>query len=246
MKMENRYLFIADEKGDPGLVSGASNNLVFGGFVVAEIELSKVIEVWQDFKREICGTQDVELKSEHFFASRSKNNPISVRSPEKRRELAMKGFERIFSIQSVAPLAYCVFKDRSSIALKVESNKGNQKIDADVIWVTPFGLFAVFLKHRQATGQVWWDGVSSRKEQEKKNADWQQLKRASKAGSEIQAIDDEILFLDSKESEAIQIADFLCGVLWQAMKGDEVFILRFLDKYRARTRRDGLRIVIIE
>jgi hypothetical protein len=119
MKMVNRYLFIADEKGDPGLVSGASNNLIFGGFVVAEIELPKVIEIWQEFKREICGTQDVELKSEHFFASRSKNNPISVRSPEKRRELAMNGFEHILSIPSVAPLSYCVFKNRTSDALKV-------------------------------------------------------------------------------------------------------------------------------
>jgi hypothetical protein len=246
MNKENRYYFIADEKGDPGLVPGASRNLIFGGFVVAESELPQVIKVWNDFKSNTCGTCKVELKSEHFFASRSKNNPIIVRSPEKRREIAMNGFECIFSINSVAPLAYCLFKDQASKALIVESSRGNPKIDADVFWIAPFGLFALFLAHKQATGQVWWDGVSGQVEQEKKNFDWQQLKHASKLGSEIRMIDDEILFLESRESEAIQIADFLCGVLWQAMKGDEIFISPFLDKYSAQKRRDGLGILILE
>lgn len=246
MNRGRRYLFIADEKGDPGLALGASDNLVFGGYVVVESELSRVVNVWQEFKTDTCGTSDVELKSEHFFASRSKHNPLSERNREKRRALAMKGFELIYSNQFVAPLAYCVFKNRASGALIVKSKSGNSKIDVDTIWVSPFGLFALFLTHKGATGQVWWDGVSGRQEEDKKNSDWQKLKRAPGTKKEIQAIDDEILFLDSKESEAIQVADFLCGVLWQAMKGDEVFLAQFLEKYSMQTRRDGLGFVIIE
>ena len=140
MTRARRYLFIADEKGDPGLAPGASSNMVFGGYVVVESELSKVVRVWQEFKTDTCGTSDVELKSEHFFASRSRHNPLSVRNPEKRRAMARKGFELIYSNRSVAPLAYCVFKNRASKALIVESKNGNPKIDADTIWVSPFGL----------------------------------------------------------------------------------------------------------
>ncbi len=246
MESKKRYLFITDEKGDPGLASGASDNLVFGGYVVDESELSNVIRVWRKFKADVCETSDVELKSEHFFASRSKHNPLSERNREKRRDIAMKGFELIYSNRSVAPLSYCVFKNRASDALKVESKNKNYKIDADTIWVAPFVLFGLFLTNKRATGQVWWDGVSGQKEEDKKNSAWQKLKCNPLARKEIQAIDGEILFLDSKESEAIQVADFLCGVLWQAMKGDEIFLARFLEKYDPRTRRDGLGIVLLE
>ncbi len=63
---------------------------------------------------------------------------------------------------------------------------------------------------------------------------------------ELQQVADKIMFLNSKENEPIQVADFLCGVLWQAMDGDEVYLSRFLGKYDARERRDGLGIMIIE
>ncbi len=228
------------------MAPGASDNLVFGGYVVIEAELPKVVESWQKFKTDTCGTSNVELKSEHFFASRSRQNPLVVRNPEKRRQMAMEGFEIIYSIPSIAPLAYCVFKERASSSLIIESKKGNPKIDADTIWVAPFGSFSLFLAKKHATGQVWWDGVSGQQEQDKKNRDWQKLKRTPGGRKEIQTIDDEILFLDSKENEAIQVADFLCGVLWQAMQGDESFLAHFQDKYSAQKRRDGLGIIIIE
>lgn len=241
-----RYLFIADEKGDPGMVTGASDNLVFGGYVVIESELPNVVKLWRRFKADTCGTSDVELKSEHFFASRSRHNPLVVRNPQKRRKMALEGFELIYNTHSVEPLAYCVFKDRASGPLIIESKKGNPKIDADTIWVAPFGLFALFLTKKHATGQVWWDGVSGQQEQEKKNLEWQKLKRTPGARREIQTIDDKILFLDSKKSEAIQVADFLCGILWQAMGRDKAFLTRFQDKYSMRKRHDGLGIIIIE
>ncbi len=228
------------------MAPGASDNLVFGGFVVAVSELPDVVEMWRGFKVDTCGTPDAELKSEHFFASRSRHSPLVVQNREERRKMAMEGFELIYSNRSVAPLAYCVFKDRASAALTVKSKKGNPKIDADIIWVAPLVLFGLFLTRKHATGQVWWDCVSGQQEQEKKNLEWQKLKHAPEALREIQAIDDEILFLDSEKNEAIQVADFLCGILWQAMSEDEVFLARFQDKYSARRRHDGLGIVIIE
>jgi len=241
-----RYLFVADEKGDPGLAPGASSKLVFGGYVVAETELPKVEKVWRQFKVDTCGTPDVELKSEHFFASRSKHNPLLSRNQKRRRTMAMEGFELIYNIPSVAPLAYCVFKNRAPRALIVEGGSGKPKIDANNIWVVPLGAFAVFLANKRAVGQVWWDNVSGEQERVMKNSEWQTLRCAPSIKQELQAIDEEILFLDSKENEAIQVADFLCGVLWQAMNGDEVFLVRFIDKYSARIRRDGLGIIIIE
>lgn len=244
--LTEQYLFIVDEKGDPGLAHGASSNFVLGGYVVKESELPKVEDVWRQFKTETCGIPDAELKSEHFFASRSKHNPLLIRSRETRRATAMKGLELIYDIPSVAPLAYCVFKARASKELIVETQGGKQRIDTDTIWVAPFGLFAVFLKHRRASGQVLWDEVSGEQEHGKKNAEWQALKHAKGTRPELQRIANEILFLDSKANEAIQVADFLCGVLWRAMVGDEVYLSRFLSKYNARTRGDGLGIIIIE
>ena len=243
---QSRYLFIVDEKGDPGLAKGSSNKYVFGGYVVPEHELADVVSVWRQFKADVCGTPDVELKSEHFFASRSKKNPLIIRNRDRRREMAMRGFEQIFDIPTVAPLSYYVFKERASSDLIVESKRGSQKIDAEKIWVTPFALFALFLSNKHATGQVWWDDVSGEQEREKKNSEWRTLKTLQGAPPEIQSIDDEVLFLDSRENEAIQVADFLCRVLWQAMDGDEIYLARFIDKYDHKVRRDGLGIISIE
>jgi len=241
----NRYIFVVDEKGDPGLALGASKNLVIGGFVVAQNKLPKVESTWRDFKEKTCGTSEVELKSEHFFASRSKNNPLLFKSRKKRRKLAMEGFEQIYDHSSVAPLACCIFKERASNALIVPTGGNRKRIDDNTIWVAPFGLFAVFVSNKRATGQVWWDEVSGVQEAEKKNMEWQNLKRMS-GRPKLMNIDDEILFLNSHENDAIQIADLLCGVLWQAMKGDEIYLARFLEKYDAKSRGDGLGILILE
>jgi hypothetical protein len=60
------------------------------------------------------------------------------------------------------------------------------------------------------------------------------------------AIDEKIEFLGSKENEAVQVADFVCGVIWQAAEGDEAFLARLLDKYGLNATRQGLGILHIE
>lgn len=59
------------------------------------------------------------------------------------------------------------------------------------------------------------------------------------------AIDEDIRFLDSEGSEAVQIADFLCGVIWQAAEGDEAYLARLIDKYGPNASRYGLGILHI-
>ncbi len=110
-----------------------------------------------NIKSEHGGTPDVELKSEHFFASRSKNNPLLVRNREKRRVIALEGMKRIYDNTSVAPLACCVFKDRASETLIIETKSDKRKIDYDTIWIAPIGLFAIFLANKSTIGQVLWD-----------------------------------------------------------------------------------------
>lgn len=59
-------------------------------------------------------------------------------------------------------------------------------------------------------------------------------------------IDEQIEFLDSKENEVVQIADFVCGVIWQAAQGNEAFLARLVDKYGPNATRQGLGILHIE
>ena len=58
----NRYVFVADEMGTPGMAFGTSNTFVFGGYVIHERAVSKAVGVWRRIKTEMCSCADVELK----------------------------------------------------------------------------------------------------------------------------------------------------------------------------------------
>jgi hypothetical protein len=47
-------------------------------------------------------------------------------------------------------------------------------------------------------------------------------------------------------NEAVQVADFVCGVIWQAAVGDEAFLARLLDEYGPSASRQGLGIIHLE
>ena len=94
----NRYIFVADEMGTPGMAFGTSNTFVFGGYVVHERAVSEAVEVWHRIKTETCGRVDVELKWKHFFvdAIDSIGSPVLKKDLLARRGLAAWALDCLF------------------------------------------------------------------------------------------------------------------------------------------------------
>lgn len=254
----NRYIFAVDETGTPGMAPGTSNSFVFGGYVARERDLSRVTTTWRRIKQEMCGTSEVELKWKHFFVDADDPQigcPLLAKDPLARRTLAAQALDHLFHRAPIIPCVAVSRKDRASDALIVQSRKGKDKLDEEVIWVAPLGSFALFLDIRQARGKVWFDRLGSKKQEERWQADWSEQLQMVRDGKhppqfednlrKLLVIDERIEFLDSEEHEPIQVADFVCGVIWQAAEGDEAFLARLLDKYGPNATRQGLGILHI-
>jgi len=253
------YILVADEMGTPGMAPGTSNTFVFGGYVVHEDDVPQVIGAWRMIKSVMCGSAEVELKWKHFFVGADDPQidcPLLVKNPLARRHLAALGLDYLFHSASVIPVVSISRKDRATNLFIVQSRKGKDKIDDDLMWLGPVSLFAVFLDARQARGKLWFDRLGSKKHEERRQAAWSEQLRIVKAGEylpqfennlrKVLAIEEKIKFLDSQENEAVQVADFVCGVIWQAAEGDEAFLARLVDKYGPNATRQGLGILHIE
>jgi len=254
----NRYIFVADEMGTPGMAFGTSNTFVFGGYVVHERAVSEAVEVWHRIKTETCGRVDVELKWKHFFVDSDDPKfecPLTVKNPKARRNLAALALDYLFHETPLIPVVAISRKDRATDYFITQSRKGKNKIDDDLMWMGPVAQFALFLSVRQAKGKLWFDRLGSEQHETRRQAAWSEQLRMVRDGEippafegnlrKILAIDERIEFLDSAENEAIQIADFVCGVIWQAGEGDEAFLARLIDKYGPNATRQGLGILHI-
>lgn len=241
------------------MAPGTSNSFVFGGYVVHERDLSRVTEAWRSIKSEMCGSAEVELKWKHFFVDANDPQigcPLLVKNSLARRHLAALGLDYLFHNAPVLPVVAVSRKDRATNLFIVQSRKGKGKIDDDLMWLGPVGLFAVFLDARQVRGRLWFDRLGSETHEERRQAAWSEQLRIVRASEyspqfednlrKLLAIDEKIEFLGSKENEAVQVADFVCGVIWQAAEGDEAFLARLLDKYGLNATRQGLGILHIE
>ena len=245
--------------GTPGMAPGTPSSFVFGGYVVHERHVQRVVQSWRRIKRQICGTADVELKWKHFFVDADDDRigcPILEKNPQARRLLAQAALDQLFQQSPIIPLVAVSRKDRASDAFIVESKKGKPKLDHDLMWVGPVGLFAVFLQARRARGRLWFDQLGSEKHQARWQAAWSEQLRTIRDGEchpesadnlrKLLAIIERIEFFDSTKSEAVQVADFVCGVIWQAAEGDEAYLARLLDAYGPDASRQGLGIVHLE
>ena len=255
----SRYILVADEMGTPGMSPGTSNSFVFGGYVVHERDLPRAIKAWRRIKSEMCGSTEVELKWKHFFVDADDPKidcPLLVKNPVARRNLAALGLDYLFHDAPLIPVVAVSRKNRATSHFIVQSRKGKDKIDDDLMWLGPVALFAMFLNARKGRGRLCFDGLGSEKQEERRQTSWSKQLQMARSGEhppqfesnfrKILAIDDRIEFLDSKSNEAVQIADFVCGVIWQAAQGDEAFLARLVDKYGPNATRQGLGILHIE
>lgn len=252
------YILVADEMGTPGMAPGVSNTFVFGGYVIAEGRLPQAVAAWRRIKTEMCGNADVELKWKHFFVDAEDARiptPLTIKNPRSRQQLAALALDHLFRESPIIPAVAVTRKDRATEMFIVQSKKGNDKIDDDLMWFGPVGQFALFLSVKQATGKLWFDHLGSEKHEARRQTDWSSHLHRIRAGelppqvlgnlNKLLAIDEQITFLDSQTNETIQIAEFICGVIWRAAQGDEAYLAQFIDKYGSNATKQGLGILHI-
>jgi hypothetical protein len=258
MAADNRYILVMDEMGTPGMAYGTSNTYVFGGYVVAEDELDQAVGAWRQIKQELCGDADAELKWKHFFVDEDDphiRTPLRDKEAKVRRRQAVRALDGLFGQASIRPAMLIVEKDRATETLIAQSRKGKDKIDDDLIWLVPAAQFSLFLHVHRARGRLWCDSLGSEKQEQRRQAAWSEQLRMVRDGEvpdtasanlqKLLLIDDHVKFFDSRNNEAVQIADFVCGVIWAAGEGDESYLRRFIHKYGQSAGRQGLGIVHI-
>lgn len=254
----DRYLFVADEIGTPGISPVISNTFVFGGYVVNENEVQKALEAWWKIKLEICGRKNVELKWKHFFVDEHDPKfsiPLKVKNKAGRRQLASLALKDLFNKSPLLPLIAIARKDRATDALIVKSRKGKDKIDYDKMWFGPIGMFGTFLHLKKAKGKMYFDHLSPNQEKERQESWSNQLQKIREREipeelyqnlQKLLCIDERITFLDSQKYEIIQIAEFISGVIWNASEGDEEFLANFEKEYGRKAESFGLGILHIK
>jgi hypothetical protein len=254
----DRYLFVADEIGTPGISPVISNTFVFGGYVVKENEIQKALDAWRKIKLEMCGRKQVELKWKHFFVDEHDPKftiPLKVKNKADRRQLASLALKYLFNQAPLLPLVAIVSKDRATNAFIVKSKKGKDKIDYDIMWVGPIGMFATFLTLKKAQGKLCFDQLSPNQEKDRQDSWSNQLhmirvrevpQKFFENLQKLLTIDERITFLDSKKNEIIQIAEFISGVIWNAGEGDEEFLVEFESEFGRKAERVGLGILHIK
>jgi len=253
--MTKKYLFIADEMGTPGISAHTSNTFVFGGFVIEENEIEKGINIWRTIKRTVCDHEKAELKWKHFFVDENDSRfkiPLKIKSKKGRRQLAAFTLKCLFQQTPLKPLIAICRKDRATKAFIVKSRKGKDKIDYDVMWVGPIGMFSTFLALMGGKGELVFDKLSRNQERDRQDF-WSGTlqkvlnrefpKGIQKNFQRLLAIDEKIRFLDSEQNELIQIAEFVCGVIWNAGEGDEAFLAEVQENYGRDAEHVGLGIL---
>jgi len=253
----DRYLFVADEMGSPGISPSTSNTFVFGGVVFKESDLGKVIDAWRRIEIEMCGCENVELKWKHFFVDEHDPKftiPLKVKNQTGRRQLAALALKYLFHHAPLLPLIALARKDKATNAFKVKSKKGKDKIDYDTMWLGPIGMFASFLTLKAAKGRMCFDKLNKKQEEERqawwsrhlnKIEEGEYSDKILKSFQKLLTIDEEINFLDSEKNEIIQVAEFVSGVIWRAGEGDESFLVEFENEYGQKAESVGLGILHI-
>jgi len=232
------YILACDERGTSRWPSN-SKTWSLGGFVIDEKNQSELITTWTDVKWELCGNENVELKWSHFFRGRHQergDNPLIAQDGDQWRTQAKWALKKIFTSTDLIPIALYVRKDRAAEATFEIKEAGRRILDIDIIWVGILGQFAVFLASERAIGEVWFDRLGSRKEEERKQASWQNLRDGERPFNPqnqamLKNIKPELLFFDSQKEPIIQIADFVSGIVWAASEGDEEFLLQEIKRY---------------
>ena len=190
----------------------------------------------------MCVDEQAELKWSHFFQGPHQSrgtNPLLCEDPKTWREQAAWALGKLYDQPGVLPVTTYLRKDRASPAHFRPGVHGGQVLRTDLLWTALFGQFAIFLDWQDASGEVWWDQLGSRKEENGRQAEWDSLRSATHPRSPadqraVNRISPRLRFCDSATEALMQIADFVSGVIWDASEGDEDFLLQLLDQYGDR------------
>jgi hypothetical protein len=244
-----------DDRGTTNPYSG-SNTYAIGGFASHISQHPRLIRAWRAVKEELCGSSEVELKWSHFFPGAhqvNSHNPLLSENSDAWRSQAIWALGRIFSQTAAFPITTVVRKDSLNEGMLGKTPKGKTVIDIGLVFAAVQGQFALYLKqHRLPKGQIWFDQLGSMAEQERFQEGllnfYDSLDTAAMPKARVRLvrkIDPHVQFKDSNESEVIQIADFVSGVIWAAAEGDTVFLEMLLEAYAPGGKRT-YGIVIVE
>ena len=239
-----KYILACDERGTRNWPSSTST-WAFGGYIVKKTKLKELYVTWEKIKKSLCGTSEVELKWSHFFPGGHQNkndNPLLSNEVRIRREELFSALDTICSLDTFTPVTVISRKNRIEKkeyeCFFEESKKGNLLLKDEFLKVGIFGLFALFLNQVTGKGEIWMDKLGSEKEQSRLQESWVQLRNNQIQKNNnpnyfkmTQRINENIKFLDSSKEQAIQIADFISGVIWAAAEGDELFLARYEKTY---------------
>ena len=240
--MSARWLLVCDERGTTRWPSPTKTWAV-GGFIVHSSRQRAVVSAWRQTKRHLCGDSCCELKWSHFFPGRHQErdiNPLISADPEEWRDQASWAIGKLFEVPGIVPVNTYVRKDEASDAAFRQadgmSTKEYRVLDIDTLFVGPIGQFALFLIEHRGKGEIWFDGLGSEAEEQRRQHGWGELRDGEwKVNPQnhkiLKRISPQIKFLDSRTHPLVQIADFISGVIWAASEGDEVFLLQALSKY---------------
>jgi hypothetical protein len=238
MMDEESYVLVCDERGTI-LWPSSTKTWAMGGFITSFKRKEQVISVWEDVKSKLCEDKNVELKWSHFFEGRHQernHNPLLSNDPQEWRQQAKWALSMLFNKTDIVPLTTYVRKDRASVDIFRMTRKGKQVLDINLLWIPIIGQFALFLKQRDALGEIWFDQLGSRKEESRKEKQWQDVLGNlhfldPKYSAWVRRILPDLKFFDSKVEPLVQIADFVSGLTWAASEEDEEFLVQFIREY---------------
>lgn len=172
------YIMACDERGTTRWPS-SSKTWAIGGFIVGKSNKESAIVAWDKVKRQLCGQADVELKWSHFFSGyhQKSGNPLISTDPDEWRQQAKWALSTLFSSSQMLPIATVVRKDRGSNDMFMEIREDGVKIlEREVLWVGIVGQFATYLEHFKTSGEIWFDQLGSRSEEDRWQATWKRLR----------------------------------------------------------------------
>lgn len=233
------HILACDERGVTRWPS-RTRTYTMGGYAVKKSDSALIIDIWNEIKHELCGSSDIELKWMHFFPGdhqQRSENPLVSTNPGVWRRQARWSLSKLFDDANIFPITSIVQKDKTSDDSFTEKPDGRRVLNTSLIWPCTIAQFALYIKERNVErGQVWFDQLGSRVEEERLQNSWIQLLTGPwpvepQNQKLLRKIDQELKFLDSESEPIIQVADFVSGVIWAASEGDESFLLNFLRSY---------------
>jgi len=242
--LSRHFILACDERGTTRWPS-PTNTWALGGLIFEKEEHQRLVGIWSDIKIKLCGDANLELKWSHFFPGKHQgkmNNPLLSEDPQEWRNQALWALNELFKKTNALPLTTYVRKDKSTDDVFRITPDNRKVLNIGVIWVGVLGQFALFLKEKNSTGEIWFDNLGSENEQDRKQQEWLRLRDGDwPVNPEYQLllkpIASEFRFVDSKDEPIIQIADFISGITWAASEGDEFFLLKTLEKFMPKGKR---------